>query len=350
MRKNASSQKLTGLSRLILFVCSILLIIVLFVPLWQIQLAAPQYPEGLVLRMYPNKIAGDVEIINGLNHYIGMKTLHTEDFVEFTVLPYIIIFFAVFSLAVALLLKTKKWLIALLVSFILFGIVAMADFWKWEYDYGHNLDPNAAIQVPGMAYQPPLIGYKKLLNFGAFSVPDVGGWLFVASGSLMTLALILQISKGRKMKLSSAKTQAPAIAMLIGMFSLSSCETGPQPIRPGIDACSFCKMTIADNRFGAEIITQKGKIFKFDDIHCLLAFRKSDAINSNDIKEMYLTDFNEPHDFVEAPKAFLLKSADLRSPMGGNIACFTEEARLNEAAEKFTGEKIAWEVLLNADQ
>ena len=349
MRKNMSSQKLTGLPRLLLFICSILLITVLFVPLWQIQLAAPQYPEGLVLKMYPNRIGGNVEIINGLNHYIGMKTLHTEDFIEFTILPYIIIFFAALSLAVASFLKTKKWLITLLVLFILFGIVAMADFWKWEYDYGHNLDPNAAIQVPGMAYQPPLIGYKKLLNFGAFSVPDVGGWLFVTAGVLMVLALILQISRGRKGSLS-IKTPAPAIAMLIGMISLASCTTGPQPIRPGIDACSFCKMTIADNRFGAEIITQKGKIFKFDDTHCLLAFRSSDAINANEIKEIYLTDFNEPHDLLEASKVFLLKSADLRSPMGGNIACFTDETRLNTAAEKFAGEKIAWEALLNVDQ
>jgi len=49
--------------------------------------------------------------------------------------------------------------------FVLFGIIAMVDFWRWEYDYGHDLDPNAAIIVPGMAYQPPLIGFKQLLNF-----------------------------------------------------------------------------------------------------------------------------------------------------------------------------------------
>ena len=63
-------------------------------PLWQIQLNAPQYPEGLVLKMYPHKLGGSVDIINGLNHYIGMKTLHTKDFIEFTVLPFIIVFFS----------------------------------------------------------------------------------------------------------------------------------------------------------------------------------------------------------------------------------------------------------------
>ena len=59
--------------------------------MWRIELNAPQYPEGLIMLIYPNKLGGNVDIINGLNHYIGMKTLHTEDFIEFTLLPVIII-------------------------------------------------------------------------------------------------------------------------------------------------------------------------------------------------------------------------------------------------------------------
>ena len=62
----------------------------------------------------------------------------------------------------------------------------MYDFWRWEYNYGHNLNPDAAIIVPGMAYQPPLIGFKQLLNFGAYSMPDIGGWIFVSAGALVT--------------------------------------------------------------------------------------------------------------------------------------------------------------------
>ena len=81
--------------------------------------------------------------------------------------------------------------------FLLFGIVAMVDFWRWEYNYGHNLDPNAAIIVPGMAYQPPLIGFKQLLNFGAYSIPDVGGWLLTACGLLLT-AIVLKEYKFKK--------------------------------------------------------------------------------------------------------------------------------------------------------
>lgn len=191
------NNNLSTLQRTLIFLSGIFLIAVLFVPLWQIQLAAPQYPEGLVLKMYPYKIAGNVDIINGLNHYIGMKTLHTKDFIEFTVLPYIVGFFALLCFIVFFL-KKQKWLAGLFTLFVIFGIIAMIDFWRWEYAYGHDLNPDAPLKVPGMAYQPPLIGYKQLLNFGAYSVPDIGGWLFIAVGLLLLIALLIPWYKKRK--------------------------------------------------------------------------------------------------------------------------------------------------------
>ncbi len=337
-------SKLTGIGRAITLLCGIGLIIVLFVPLWQIELEAPQYPEGLILKMYPHKLAGNVDIINGLNHYIGMKTLHTEDFIEFTVLPYIIGFFAAFCFLVAAINK-RKWLVTLFVSILVFGIVSMVDFYRWNYDYGHNLDPNAAIKVPGMTYQPPLIGYKQLLNFGAYSIPDIGGWIFIAVGLLLLAAVIMQYRKNRTIVVKSANKAAAAVSIFF-VFCLMGCSTGPQPIKLGVDACSFCRMSIADNRYGAEIITKKGKVFKFDDMHCVLEFRKSDAINRKDIKETYLVNFNEPHDFIEAHKAFLFKSDELRSPMGGNTASFTDADKLKQATQKFNGNETTWETLI----
>lgn len=332
-------HKLTGTGRVICILCGIALIVVLFVPLWQIELEAPQYPEGLVLIMHPHKLAGNVDIINGLNHYIGMKTLHTEDFIEFTILPYIISFFAAFCFLVAFLNK-RKWLAVLFSSFLIFGIVAMADFYRWNYDYGHDLDPNAAIQVPGMSYQPPLIGYKQLLNFGAYSIPHIGGWIFIAVGLLLLTTVIMHYRK--KNTKSAIHNKTAALVLVFFLFSLMSCSTGPLPIKIGVDACSFCKMSIADARFGGEILTKKGKIFKFDDMHCLLEFQNSNTINNMDIKDIYLVSFNKPHDFIEASKAFLYKSDELRSPMGGNTASFKSESELKEAAQKFKGEKVTW--------
>jgi copper chaperone NosL len=182
-------KKLNSLARLLLFIAGVFLIISLFVPIWRIELDAPQYPEGLMLQIFASKLGGNVDIINGLNHYIGMKTLHTDDFMEFTLLPYIIGIFALMSLLISFTGK-KIHLKILLFSFIAFGVLAMIDFWRWEYNYGHDLDPNAAIIVPGMAYQPPLLGFKQLLNFGAYSIPDIGGWLFISSGILMLLAFM----------------------------------------------------------------------------------------------------------------------------------------------------------------
>jgi len=124
--------------------------------MWQIELSAPQYPEGLVLKLHADKIGGDVEIINGLNHYIGMATLHTENFIEFKILPYIMMFFGLFALLITFVAK-RKGVLAMFITFIVFVILAAIDFYRWNYEYGHNLDPNAAIIVPGMAYQPPLI-------------------------------------------------------------------------------------------------------------------------------------------------------------------------------------------------
>lgn len=178
------NNKISKTSSLLLILAGIFILGSIFQPLWRIEMDAPQYPEGLNLYIHSNKIGGDVDIINGLNHYIGMKTLHAEEFVEFSVLPYILGFFALLAI-VAGLIRNKKFVYTVLVLFILFGILSMYDFWRWLYDYGHDLDPNAAIVVPGMAYQPPMIGFKQLLNFGVYSIPDIGGWLMFGGGAII---------------------------------------------------------------------------------------------------------------------------------------------------------------------
>lgn len=181
--------KISMVSKGLLLVVMLLFIASLFVPMWRIELEAPQYPEGLVLQLYANKIGGDVEIINGLNHYIGMATLHTENFFEFSILPYIFGGFALISLLLIFIAK-RKTVFTFFIFYILFVLLAAIDFYRWNYEYGHNLNPDAAIKVPGMSYQPPLIGYKQLLNFGAYSIPDTGGWMLTAVGVLLFLIVV----------------------------------------------------------------------------------------------------------------------------------------------------------------
>lgn len=192
-----NTNSLKNITRILLAVCGIALIVSIFVPLWSIYLEAPQYPEGLGMFLHANKITGDYEIINGLNHYIGMKEIHQEDFWEFKVLPYALGFFAALCFLVAFLNK-KKWLYIVAVLFVLFGIAFMVDFWLWEYDYGHNLDPNAAIVVPGMSYQPPLLGFKQLLNFGAYSYPNIGGGIMFGVAAILLILAFVEYRASKK--------------------------------------------------------------------------------------------------------------------------------------------------------
>lgn len=168
-----------------------------YVPLWQILMWAPQYPEGLVMKIWINTISGDVKIISALNHYIGMKHIEVEMFPEFRYMIYIVGFLIGFGLLAAII--NRRFGLMMYASLILAaGIGALVDFYMWGYDYGHNLDPMAPIIVPGMSYQPPLIGTKQLLNFTAFSGPDIGGWIFLGAGVLVIGLVFFEFYTSRK--------------------------------------------------------------------------------------------------------------------------------------------------------
>lgn len=330
-------MKISSLSRLLLLVAAVCLVISLFVPLWRIELDAPQYPEGLALQMYPHGLAGDVNIINGLNHYIGMATLHTEDFMEFTILPYLIgAFAALFFLAALVGRRQLLWIS--FIAFVLFGTISMIDFWRWEYNYGHNLDPNAAIIVPGMAYQPPLIGFKQLLNFGAYSIPDIGGWLFVAAGLLVLIALLRET--GVFSRFSGRSKAVAAVAPLLLFLASCGNTNAPDPIKLNADNCDYCKMTIADGRFAAETITGKGRKYKFDDLSCLKGYQAENT--SVDYKSNWVCNFNKPLELLNVENAVFVQSEAINSPMGGNTAAFENKAAAGDVAEKMGAAPVGW--------
>lgn len=323
-------------TKILAVLSAIILIIVIFVPIWRIELSAPQYPEGLVMQIYSNHLAGDVQIINGLNHYIGMRELHVDDFVEFSVLPYIIGALAFFGfLCIAI---NRRWFFyTWAICFFIFAFASMVDFYIWEHNYGHNLDPMAPIQVPGMTYQPPLIGFKQLLNFGAYSIPDIGGWMLVGVGLALLTGLIIEIRKTRK----KINTAFGSLFIIPALF-FGSCSTGPQDIAFGEDNCEYCVMTLVDERFGAEIITKKGKAYKFDDIHCLDKFLEDELIAESDIEEIYFINFSKPTTFITASNVLLLEGDDIRSPMGSNIATFGDTDSLKKYQEHFNATEIKW--------
>ncbi|HEV8453935.1 MAG TPA: hypothetical protein VGQ24_03530 [Gemmatimonadales bacterium] len=180
-------------SRVLVAVCSLALGVLFVTPLWHIGLTAPQYPEGLGMYIWVNRITGekpqDLNSINGLNHYIGMREILPESFPELQYMP--IVVGALIGLGlVAALWGNPKGLYAWTGIFLAGALAGLADFWRWGYQYGHQLNPRAAIKIEGMSYQPPLLGSKQLLNFHATSWPVVGGWVAVL---VMAVAVTLVV-------------------------------------------------------------------------------------------------------------------------------------------------------------
>ncbi|HEY3252216.1 MAG TPA: hypothetical protein VGK25_13990 [Ignavibacteria bacterium] len=193
-------------SRIIIIIASISLISAFFFPLWDIALEAPQYPEGLGMKIWINKISGDLQTINGLNHYIGMKKIEPDSIKELTIMPYIVGLLTIAGIITGFL-GRKKILMAWVILFIIAGITGGVDFYMWEYDYGHNLNEEAAIKIPGMTYQPPIIGSKQLLNFTAHSYPETAGYILILSGLVSAAIFFFETFGGKTLKKKEIKIE-----------------------------------------------------------------------------------------------------------------------------------------------
>jgi copper chaperone NosL len=202
---------MSRIPRMLLLLAAGLLLVAVRLPLWRVSLVAPQYPEGLGMVIDAHTVRGakenDLGNINALNHYIGMKAIDPTAIPELRVMPWVIVGLAVFAAGGALV-GRRKVAIAWLASFAALGAVGLWDFWKWEYTYGHDLDMvHAIIKVPGMTYQPPLIGSKQLLNFTATSWPALGTYLIALAFLFGVSALVVT----RRMARSSTSQKAPAV-------------------------------------------------------------------------------------------------------------------------------------------
>jgi len=178
------SAPLQSRTRWTVAVAAVALVAVYIFPIWQISLDAPQYPEGLGMEIWVHTVTGenpnDLQNINGLNHYIGMKEIDPASIPELVYMPWIIAGLIALGLGVALV--NRRWALALWATlFLLFAVAGMVDFYLWSYDYGHDLNPEAAIKVPGMSYQPPILGTKQMLNITAGSWPALGGLIMMLS-------------------------------------------------------------------------------------------------------------------------------------------------------------------------
>ena len=326
--------------------CAALLLIgVFFFPLWKITLFAPQYPDGINMYIWINQMTGDtpytLQNVNILNHYIGMQKIEPESIPELQYFPYIVGAMIVLGILAALVNKSAAfwgWTGTLVVL----GILGIYDFYLWEYDYGHNLHPNAPIKIPGMVYQPPLIGSKMLLNFDASSWPHWGS-LFLGLASFAGMAAAFFKSK----EAGKNKQGKLAFAGIAPLLLMASCAAEPQPIYYGEENCHSCQMTIVDQRYGAEVLTKKGKVYKFDAIECMLHFAEEGSVPESDVKSYLVTGFDQPGTLIDASGSVLVQSPALPSPMGMNLTAFSSRKAMEEinVEEK---EVYSWEALKTA--
>jgi len=193
------------LSKILMIAAAILPLFLFVFPMWNITLEAPQYPEPLGMDIWINKIADhnphDIKNINLMNHYVGMKDI-PEHLEEFDIFPPIIITMVILGLIIGFVTK-PKWYLAWFVVMSLLGTAGMYDFYTWEYEYGHELNPKAAIKFMDddgnpMAYQPPLFGTKKILNFTAHSYPMLGSYFLFAGMFLAPVAFLIARKEERK--------------------------------------------------------------------------------------------------------------------------------------------------------
>lgn len=338
---------------LLLILASASLVASLFFPLWRINLDAPQYPEGMGMLIWSRNLTGenphDLDIINQLNHYIGMKAIVPEAIPELRVIAPLTVAFAVLCLAAAF--RPRLWAIALLLGGLsVAGALGMYDFWRWEYAYGHDLDPKAAIQVPGASFQPPLIGTAQILNFHSSSWPAAGGYFLFTAGGLLALALLHawreHLSTRRAFSRAPGLSAGNAIAALAAAaaMGLSACQSGPAPIHWGEEACHHCKMTLVQKGYAAQRVNSKGKSFQFDAIECLAGHLAEHPDLAGE--RLYVSDLSRPDaPLIPAESATFLKGGRVSSPMGGALAGFASRDSALAFQSQLGGEIGTWQAI-----
>lgn len=133
-----------------------------------------------------------------------------------------------------------------------------------------------------------------------------------------------------------------SISAIVSIFFLTSCQSGFEPIDYGTDACAHCKMTIVDPRFAAELITDKGRVYKFDDIICMKQYATRLTNNKTDF-QYFVAEYMAPKEaFIDATNAIYLQSSVFKSPMNGNAAAFRDVEQATMMKDSLMIQPTAW--------
>ncbi|MGZ5243351.1 MAG: nitrous oxide reductase accessory protein NosL [Bacteroidia bacterium] len=135
--------------------------------------------------------------------------------------------------------------------------------------------------------------------------------------------------------------------IIAAVFLMIACgPTKPEPLNFGKDGCAFCKMTIIDPKFGAEMITQKGKIFKFDAVECMINFEAKGYVKREDIAGYYVIDASGKG-LITVAEADFMHSEKFPSPMGANISAFSKSPENDKIISSYNGKKLDWQQVIS---
>lgn len=137
------------------------------------------------------------------------------------------------------------------------------------------------------------------------------------------------------------------LLFVFALLIISACGNDPEPINFGEDNCAHCKMMITDEKYGAELVTDKGKIFKYDSIECLLEQLNKNIFREDQIGSMWVIDFNNPRTLIDAKTAYYTQNDEFRSPMGLNVQAFGNFNDFEKFFNENGGDKLTWDELLN---
>lgn len=165
------------------------LMLSLFFPYWQMVLKAPQYPDGLRMWAYVNRLHGDIAEIDGLNHYIGMRPLNDAATLERSLSIYAIIAFVL--LIEGMVYVHSRWSALLALPAITFPGVFLLDLWYWMHSFGHNLDPRAPLSSAIKPFTPPILGVGEIGQFKTVASMGPGLWLAWIASGLLIVGLVL---------------------------------------------------------------------------------------------------------------------------------------------------------------
>jgi copper chaperone NosL len=343
-------------ARWLLVLAAVMLLPAFALPLWSIRIVAPQYNDGLGMYIGVHDIWGhtehDIQNINILNHYIGMKPIVPAEVDVLQYMPVALAVLAAGALLTALI--GRRWAIASwLAGFAVLGAAGFYEFWSWNYDYGHNLSPDAPIKVPGMTYQPPIIGSTTLLTIRASSYPS-WGTLFVAAAFLLGATAWVMRGHGEQAARLAAGLRARFAALGVVMLAAvaTACSTGSEAqaavpaFAPEARACDFCDGDIPAERFGGQLETRNGTTYQFMSVECLAGFIVAGRVEADAIRSVQVVDYAHGERLIDATRAHYVRSEQRQSPNGLNLLAAESDVVAHNLHFFFDGARLDWDGVL----